>query len=485
MDNISKLEKLSKEITNLGAAEGLLGWDQEVMMPEKGIEARKQQKSVLAGIRHDKITSEELGSLLDEIDETELSEEDFAIYREIKRSHDKSCKVPKELEEKISEKGSETVKIWQTAKEEDDFELVRPHLEELLELKREYARHIDPDSEPYQVLFEDFEPYMPFEDVKEAMKTLREDLPEIYSEAQKDQENVFAEKISEENQKKINKSAVETLGFDFERGRFDVSSHPFTAGNQFDTRITTNYSEDNLLESLMATIHETGHALYQQGLPQEHYGTPLGTARDLSIHESQSRLWENHVGRSKAFWNFFSEKLENEIGFEASPEECYNSANKVDEENLIRIYSDEISYHLHIALRFELGRALINGDLEISELPKVWNQKMEEYLGVSPETDAEGCMQDIHWFQGGFGYFPTYSLGSILAAQIYNKAESEIEDLESEIESGNFKDLRGWLRKNIHSKGCLKRTDNMIDELVGGLDPEEFTDYLERKYLEK
>lgn len=483
MDSISKLKELSNEITNLGAAEGLLGWDQEVMMPEKGIEARKQQKSVLTGIRHDKITSDELSELLRDIDEEKLGEENFAIYREIKRDHERASKVPQSLSKKISEKSSETVKIWQKAKEEDDFKLVKPHLEELLELKREYAEHIDSDREPYQVLFEDYEPYLDFEEVEAAMAALKQRLPEIYREAEKGQKNFFSGEFSEDEQKKINKNIVEKIGFDFERGRFDLSSHPFTSGNQFDTRITTRYAENNLLEGLMASIHETGHALYQQGLPQEHYGTPLGTARDLSVHESQSRLWENHVGRSREFWSYFSNVLEQEIDLDVSAEECYNSANKIDETNLIRIYSDEISYHLHIVLRFELGRKLVNGEMEIDDLPEEWNNKMEEYLDVRPENNAEGCMQDIHWFWGNFGYFPTYSLGSVLAAQIYHKAENEIEDLNTKIENGDFKELRNWLEENIHSKGCLKRTDEMIDELVGGLNPDEFIDYLEQKYL--
>lgn len=478
MEEIEKLKKKSQEISNLGNISGLLGWDQEVMMPENGITARKQQKKVLSGIKHDKITSTEIAELLANIDPKDLNEEERAIYREIKWSHDRSSKVSRELNQKISEKSSETVKVWQKARDENKFEKVKPHLEDLLELKREYARQIDSDREPYQVLFDDYEPYIPFDEVEEALETLKRELPAIFEEAEKSNET-FKTDI-EEDEKELCRELAESFGFEFDRGRLDLSSHPFTSGNQFDTRITTRFS-NGLIESLLITAHETGHGLYQQGLPQEHYGTPLGSSRELSIHESQSRLWENHVGRSREFWTFFESNLKDK-GVKASAKELHSIANQVNKENITRVKADEISYHLHIVIRFELGRKLVNGDMEISELPKAWNNKMEEYLNVRPESDAEGCMQDIHWFWGNFGYFPTYSIGSILSAQLFNKAEKDIENLDGKIESGEFKELLDWLRESIHSKGCLKRSDKMIDELVGGLDAGVLADHLEEKY---
>jgi carboxypeptidase Taq len=479
MNNLDQLKKHSREITNLGNISGLLGWDQEVMMPDKGIQARKQQKKILSGILHDKITSEELGELLETIDPEGLSIEDKAIYREIKWSHDRSKKVSRDLDQKISEKSSETVKVWQEAKEEDSFEKVRPHLEELLELKREYARQIDPDREPYQVLFDDYEPYISFKEIESALNKLKDELPTIFENAEKRNEK-FEVDLDEETEKELCRSLSEAFGFDFDRGRLDLSSHPFTTGTQFDTRITTRFS-DGLIESLLITAHETGHGLYQQGLPQEHYGTALGSSRELSIHESQSRLWENQVGRSKEFWEFFTSKLR-EKGIEASSEQLFSIANQVNEENVTRVKADEISYQLHIVIRFELGRKLVNGELEIEDLPEAWNSKMEDYLGISSESDADGCMQDIQWFLGNFGYFPTYSIGSILSAQIYSQAENEIENLEDKIEKGQFAELREWLKENIHSKGRLKRSDEMVEELVGGLDADEFIEYLREKY---
>jgi len=485
MAAIEELKEHSRELTNLGTISGILGWDQEVMMPEKGIEARKQQLRVLSGLQHDMITSEELSNILESLNPLELNDEDEAVYREINRSHERASEIPRDLQQDISEKSSETVKIWQKAKEEDDFETVRPHLEELLELKRQYAKEIDDTREPYAVLFEGFEPYLPFEDVVQVMDKLGSELPELLENVEKGQENIFEGDYPEENQEEALKKIVKDLGFDFDRGRLDVSEHPFTSGNQFDARITTRFNEEDISEVLMAGIHEFGHALYELGLPQDKYGLPTGKSRDLVVHESQSRLWENHIGRSKEFWQHITPILEEKLGFEASPEECYNSVNRVKEESLIRVYADEISYHLHIVLRFELGRKLINGEMEVEELPEAWNDRMEELLGVRPENDAEGCLQDTHWMQGMFGYFPTYSLGTVLASQIYNRLEEEIEGIDEKISEGDFKEIRDWLKENIHSEGCMMKTEDLIDEVVGGLNPEEFVDYLEEKYLEK
>jgi carboxypeptidase Taq len=263
--------------------------------------------------------------------------------------------------------------------------------------------------------------------------------------------------------------AAEIIGFDFNHGRLDTSTHPFTNGNQFDTRITTRFNENSVAENIAISLHEGGHGLYQQGLPKEDYGTPLGKSRELSIHESQSRLWENHVGRSKAFWEYFvgeMRDISSEFD-EVTPERCYKAVNSVDFENVIRTEADEISYHLHVVLRFELGQMLINGEIDVNDLPELWNDKMEEYLGVRPEDDAEGVLQDIHWSWGSFGYFPTYSLGTVFAAQLHSKAEEEIENLDRKISDGETEPLLNWLRENIHSKGQLRRTDDLIKEVTG------------------
>lgn len=481
MDQISKLKELSKEITYLRETQSLLGWDEEVMMPKDGGIARKQQKKTLSSIAHDKISSSELKDLLESIDEQNLTEENLAVYREIKKDHERSSKVSRDLVEEISEKSTETVQAWKEAREKDSFDIVKPHLSELVELKRKYAKQIDSEREPYEVLFEDFEPFLNLEKVEKELKYLKQELPKVYQKCEKSEPSQVEHNLTESEMKELCRELASSFTFDFDRGRLDTSEAPFTTGNQFDTRITTRFSE-GLIESLLITAHETGHGLYQQGLPQEHYGTPLGTSRELSIHESQSRLWENHIGRSKQFWEFFSDKLSSK-GVKRSPEELYQIANSVDDNNMVRVEADEISYNLHIVLRFELERKLVNGDLTVEELPEKWDEKMEEYLGHTPENDSEGCLQDIHWFYGEFGYFPTYSIGNILAAQIYSRAENEIPDLNQKIQNGRFKQLREWLKQNIHSKGRLKDTNEMAEELVDGIDAEVFVDYLKEKHL--
>ncbi|WEL19055.1 carboxypeptidase M32 [Candidatus Nanohalococcus occultus] len=478
-----------KEIHILGDAQGVLSWDQEVMMPEKGIQARSLQNSVLSKVRHQKITSEELESYIEELSEEKLDEDQSAVLREVRRSHERAKKVPESLTEKISKKSSENVESWKKAREEDDFEIFAQSLQEMVELKREYAEHIDPDKEAYKVLFEDYEPYISFERVEQVIDQLKSELPEMLEKlenADKELDTSPLEvELSDEKNMELARKAAELIGFDFEHGRVDTSTHPFTSGNQFDTRITTRFQDDSVAENIAITMHETGHALYNLGVPQEEYGTPLGEPRELSVHESQSRLWENHVGRSKSFWNYFVKEMEEVSGkFEdVEPEECYEAVNSIDFDNKIRTEADELSYHLHIALRFELGRKLINGDIEVEELPGLWNQRMEELLNVEVESASEGVLQDIHWGWGNFGYFPTYTMGTVLAAQLYNTAENELDSLEEGFENGEFKPLLGWLRENIHSEGQRLETDELIENVTGeALTADYFIEYVKEKY---
>ncbi len=486
-----QLEEKTRKLKNLMEVVEDLHWDQEVMMPEKGIGARSQQLSVVSGLRHDLLTSDELGDLIEDLEGKDISEEQEAVLREISREHRRAIKVPSELVEKISETSSNCLDRWKKAREEDDFEQVAPVLEELVELKREYAEAIDPDEEPYKVLFKDYEPYIQFETMERILERLRENLTDMVEEIRASEPDIKTEalkgEIPPDKQMGVSRNLVEELGYDWERGRLDTSAHPFTAGNQFDCRITTRFDEDNLAEGLMASIHECGHALYELGLPQKHYGSPLGSSRDLSVHESQSRLWENNVGRSEAFWRYLLPKLKQQTDAfdDTTVQDCYESINQVKEDNLIRIEADELTYHLHIVLRFELERALINGEIEVEELPELWNRKMEELLGIRPDSDANGVMQDIHWYQGSLGYFTTYSLGSVLAAQIFNAAKQDIESFEQKIEDGEFEPLRDWLRENIHRHGQLYRTEELVKKATGEKpNADYFLEYVEEKYGE-
>lgn len=462
-----------KTLNYIGDAQAVLGWDQEVMMPEGGVPARSKQNSALTEVHHQRITDDRLGELIEELEDWELDKEQKAILREVRRSHRRQRKVPEELQKRISEKQTENVESWRKAREESDWDMFKDDLREMVELKREYAKAIDPDREPYKVLFEDYEPYLSFERVEKIMQRLKEEIPGMIEKVRNSEveldESALEKSLSDEQNMELARRAAETIGFDFEHGRLDTSTHPFTNGNQYDTRITTRFSDDSVAENIAISIHEGGHALYQQGLPKEHYGTPLGNARELSVHESQSRLWENHVGRSRSFWDYFVDEMRrvSEEFDDVTPEQCFKAVNSVNFENRIRTEADEISYHMHIVLRFELGQKLVNGEITVDELPELWNRKMEEYLDVEVRNDAEGVLQDIHWGWGNFGYFPTYSLGTVLAAQLYRNAEQEIEDLEEKIAEGETAPLLDWLHDEIHSRGQLLETDQLVEDVTG------------------
>jgi carboxypeptidase Taq len=476
-------------VANLEAASGLLSWDQQVMMPEGGAPARSQQLSTLSGLQHELLTDDEVGDLLDELEAADLSEEEAAAVREIRRDYERADAVPQELVEEISAKSSEALELWEEAKAEDDFDTFAPILEELIELQKEYAEHIDPDRDPYAVLFEEYEPYLDLETAERVLTRLREELVpliEDIADSDVEQPDPFAEgTFPEDDQEALSRDILDRIGYDWDHGRLDTSSHPFTSGTQFDSRITTRFDEEDPLGAIMSTIHEFGHAYYSLGLPRDAYGTPHGESRDLTVHESQSRLWENHVGRSTPFWDLVADDVNEHFDDldDVGPETFYRAANRVYDDNLIRVEADELTYHMHIVVRFEIEKELISGDLDVEDVPEVWNDKYEEYLGIRPDTDAEGCLQDIHWSHGMFGYFPTYSLGSVLAAQLFAAAEDDLGDLEEEIREGEFDRLGEWLRENVHSHGARYTTDELVQEATGeSYTADYFLEYVSEKY---
>ncbi|WP_066415995.1 carboxypeptidase M32 [Halorubrum aethiopicum] len=490
-DAYDALLERAKRWNAVGSAAGVLGWDQQVMMPEGGTPARSKQLSALSSVRHDMLTDDETAALLDELADADLTDEQAAVVREIRREHERADAVPVELVEQISEASSEALAAWEEAKAEDDFEAFAPHLERHVELKREYAEHVDPDRDPYEVLFEEYEPCLSIDRAEAILEELREALvPMIDAIRESDRDlavDTFEGTFPTDDQEALARDALETVGYDFDRGRLDVSSHPFTSGNQFDCRVTTRFDESDPLAAVGSTIHEFGHAQYNLGLPQEEWGTPLGESRDLSVHESQSRLWENHVGRSRAFWEHFLPTFQERFPdtADATVEDAYEAVNQVYEDNLIRVEADELTYHLHIVVRFEIERDLVRGDLAVEDVPETWNDKYEEYLGIRPENDAEGCLQDIHWSHGNFGYFPTYSLGSVMAAQLYAAAESEIDDLEGSVADGDFDPLHEWLGENVHRHGSRYETNELVRRATGeDFSADAFLAYVEGKYGE-
>jgi carboxypeptidase Taq len=478
-------------LTYLDGAGSVLHWDQEVMMPEGGQPARGKQVSALQTVRHDLLTDDDMGGWLEDLTDeagepiAALDDDGQAEVREVHREYVRAERVPSDLVERLSEVTSNALPVWEQAREDDDFDAFADTLAEIVDLRREQAAAIDPDRDPYAVLFEEYEPYLGVDTAEQVLEDLKATLvPLIDDVADSDvtAPEPFEGSYSDDAQEDLVREALDYLGYDWERGRLDTAPHPFSMGTQYDARVTTRFTPDDPMDALGSTVHEFGHATYTQGLPREAYGSPLGQDRDLSIHESQSRLWENHVGRSRPFWTGFAERVNDHLGLDAAPATYYRTANEVYDDNLIRVQADELTYHLHIVLRFEIERDLIRGDLAVDEVPAVWNDKMEEYLGLRPETDTRGCLQDIHWTHGSFGYFPTYSLGSVLAAQLDAAAREDLA-LDEQVRDGEFDPLRDWLGEHVHRHGARYETDDLVERATGeSFTADYFTDYVEAKY---
>jgi carboxypeptidase Taq len=478
-----------RQVTYLNDTGMLLSWDQQTMMPDEGTPARSKQQSALSSVQHEKLTADAVGEQLDELDGADLTAEQSAVVREIRREYEREAAVPGDLVERISEETSNALPLWEQAREDSDWSRFAPQVETLLDLKREYAEHINPDADPYAVLFADYEPYLDLEVADRVLTRLREELvPIIDAIAESDvtlAADAFDGEYDPDTQENLARDALDELGYPWERGRLDRSTHPFSTGTQFDARVTTRFDPENPVDALSSTVHEFGHATYTLGLRDDEYGTPLGSHRGLSVHESQSRLWENHVGRSRAWWEYFLPTFQERFpsADDLSPRDSYEAANQVYDDNLIRVEADELTYHMHIVLRYEIEQDLVHGDLDVADVPGVWNEKMEEYLGLRPDNDATGCLQDIHWSHGSFGYFPTYTLGSVMAAQLYAAAEDDIDDLDGKIRAGEFEPLHDWLTENVHRHGARYETNDLVKEATGeAFTADYFLDHVREKY---
>ena len=473
-----------KEITYLGDAAGIVRWDQQVTMPDGGAPARAKQSSAMSSVIHEKQTADELGEALDALSGADLTPDQRAVVRETRQDYEEATRVPAELVAEYSELSAEANEIWQEAKAENDFEAFAPTLDRIRELQTEQAEHIDPDRDPYRVMYEGVEPDLPLSLVEEVFDDLRDALVPLIEEIEASPvsfEDPFDGTFDEEAQLALNREALDVLGYDFDRGRLDTSAHPFTSGTQFDARVTTRFKETEPLEALNATIHEYGHATYMLGVPQEEYGTPLGNER-YEIHESQSRFWENHVARTEAFWDYFTPTFNEHLGTDLDAQTLFEAANRIYPDNLIRVEADELTYHMHIILRSEIEREFVEGELSVEEIPQAWNEKMAEYLGVRPETDAEGCLQDIHW-TGGFGGFQSYTIGSVVAAQLDATLREDLDDVDGLIRNGEFEPLLQWMNENVHAHGQRYPADELIEEITGEpLTADYFLEYAEEKF---
>lgn len=483
-DAYEALEERTKQLSYLNDASGTLVWDQRVMMPEGGAPARGKQLSALSSVSHDLLTEDDVSAWLDELADDDLDEDEQVLLREMRRQHDRAVSVPSDLVGELTETQSDAQQLWQDAKADADFSQFAPILEDLRDLHLERTEHIAPEQDPYEVMFEDGEPYLPLERVEEIFDTLREELVPLIADIKASDtafDDPFPGEYDDDTQMELCEDIVDQLGYDWDRGRIDTAPHPFMVGPQFDARITTRFAADDPVGAVMSTIHEFGHASYQHGLRDDQYGLPLGQSRSSGVHESQSRFWENHVGRTEAFWDYAVDTVNDHLGTDATAEAAYEAVNRIYPENKIRVEADELTYHMHIILRSDVEKAFVGGDLATEDIPERWNDLMDEYLGVRPENDAEGCLQDIHW-TGGFGSFQNYTVGSVLAAQLDATMRDDL-DVDDLVREGEFGPIREWLTENVHSHGQRYTTDELVEEATGEpLTADYFVDYAREKF---
>jgi len=447
--------------------------------------------AIMARLCHEMYTHPRIGDLLSQCEEQSLSDEQRANVREIRRGYDRATKVPKELVQELAQVTSEAQSVWQKAKETNDFPSFQPWLEKIVVLKRREADCVGYKDSPYDALVDEFEVGAKTADLKVLFVILAKELTplvaEIVAKSGKNKADISKREFPVAIQEQISRERAKAFGFEFDRGRLDVTSHPFCTGiNPGDCRILTRYDVHHPMESFFGTLHETGHGLYEQGLPANHWGTPLGSAASFGIHESQSRLWENMIGRSRSLWRGYYQAFQKAFAptlDDIALDEFWCIVNDV-RPSLIRIDADEATYNLHIILRFELELALLDGELRPADLPGAWNDKIRQYMNLSVPNDAHGCLQDIHWSFGGIGYFPTYTLGNLYAAQFLQAIERDLPSLWQDVETGSFMPLRNWLQKNIHDLGQRYRPNELCERVTGRpLSPQPFLDYLRAKFL--
>jgi carboxypeptidase Taq len=486
-----ELRRRLAEIWDLRLTTWLLEWDQEVMMPRGGAAIRGEQIATLERIAHERSTSADLGRLLDELTPAveSLDPQSFeaGLVRVARRDWDKARRVPTELQAEIALAGVEGFEVWMAAREESSFARFRPALERNLELRRRYVECFDGYDDPYDVLLDDFEPGMRTAEAEAVLQRLREALVPLVTlvrEAEPIEDGFLSGPFPIDGQKLVERTMLERLGFDDATWRLDEIVHPgaFSFGTA-DIRITTRYSETSL-ETLFSGLHEFGHGLYEHQIDSALNRSPLATGVSLGLHESQSRLWENLVGRGLPFWTGFypllRETFPDALGG-VDLETFHRAVNRV-EPGLIRVDADEITYNLHIVLRFELERQLLAGTLSLDDLPEAWDAGMRGYLGVEVPDDARGVLQDVHWSGGSIGYFPTYSLGNVISVQLWERLCEAIPDLDDQIEAGEFGELREWLRQHVHRFGRMFSPRETLERAVGaGIDPEPYLGYLRAK----
>jgi len=479
-------------IDRLSSIFGLLGWDEQVNLPIASASRRAEELAVLSEVIHRESTCGKIGSRLDELEQNadQLEFPERAVVREARRQYDRATKIPAEFVARKTTLASESFHAWVNARENSDFSVSRPHLNTQLQLAREEAGYLGFSGEAaYDYHIDQHAPGLSAAVIEPLFSRLNTAtvslLQQILQSTGKADTSIF-KGFPEDTQESFLRAVTGSIGFDYTRGRIDRAVHPFCSGNGADTRMTTRFNVDNPLDSLFSSIHETGHGLYEQGLPMEHHGTSLGTAAGMAVHESQSRLWENQVGRSRPFWEYWEERLRTafpEQLKQVSSHKLYLAINAV-RPNLIRVDADEVTYNLHIIIRFDLERRMFSGDLNVGDLPGAWNEAVRERLGITPETDAEGCLQDVHWSGGAFGYFPSYSLGNMIAAQLWYTLRDDLPGLDDDFRIGKYDRLLAWLRDKVHLQGRQFNALELTRRVTGSeLSPDPLIRYLKERYL--
>jgi len=487
-----------KEISRLGSIRSLLNWDQETYMPKGAIEARSEQIALMARLSHERIAGPALKRILgrvihlktEKIQGQTLSSREKRLVKEAYRDWKKARALPTLFVEDLARLTSQAQHFWQEARKNNCYSDFAPYLEKIIQMNKKRADYLGWKDSPYDALLQDFEPNLTtaqlipvFEELKEGTVRL---LQKIKSAQPIDSGNFKGKKFSIEKQWNFGLEILKEMGFDFNCGRQDQSVHPFsTSFHPSDARITTRLDEQEIGQALFGTMHEGGHALYEQGLDPRWYGTPLCEPISLGIHESQSRLWENYIGRSEPFWRGHFRRLQKFFPEELAHSDYktfYRWINSV-KPSPIRVEADEVTYNLHILIRFEIEKEMINGQIDVKELPEIWNSRYQQVLGLHPDSDAKGILQDIHWSMGAMGYFPTYTLGNLYGRMIFDQMSCEIKNMESIIENGPLTILRNWLREKIHRVGRGRSADELIQDISGKkISAKPFLRYLNQKF---
>ncbi|MCD6062574.1 MAG: carboxypeptidase [Flavipsychrobacter sp.] len=489
-DLYATYQDILQKAADLQYASAVLGWDQEVYMPQKGFPYRGRQLATMAALAHEMVTNPQYGNVLHELsqrgDLTDVEQQNVRLSLE---DYEKNKKLPHEFVEQLTQQTSASLNAWIQARGENKYSVYAAQLEKMIALKKQQADLYGYKGHPYNALLDDYEKGITVAILDPIFETVKAELPPFLQQVVKAKQvdsEFLHQHFPKQQQWDFSIEVLKAMGYDFDAGRQDLSEHPFTTSfAPTDVRVTTRVDEDNYTSLLWSSIHEGGHALYEQSLPETQYGMPLGSPASLSIHESQSRLWENCVGRSLPFWKHFYPRLQQyfpESLNGVSMEAFYRGINKV-QPSLIRTEADEMTYHFHVLIRYEIEKALLSNELNPKDLPGAWSEMYKKYLGVTPPDDKTGVLQDVHWAHGSFGYFPTYSLGSFYAAQFFEQAQQENSNLINEIQSGQYGNLLHWLSDKIHIHGRRYRSEELCSLVTGkGLDFSSFMRYISHKY---